>query len=144
MKKKKKIDKEIRKGITITQIKDAYSAGTNDIRKAKIELLKPLIKDEDILNLMITPENFKKIQHRIDYNIKIKNEKDETLAKTFAHGKDIHQTITELRETIQKGELIKYEYIKIELENKGYKGLRIEQEGRSHKIQIIITFRKAK
>ena len=61
-------DKTLNKGIVHQNI-DVHNTSDLDIGRIKKGLLRPLIKDEAILEIMSTEENFSKIKHKLDYNL---------------------------------------------------------------------------
>ena len=67
IKKQPSISKAIKKGITTATIKDVNSVTISELTKAKEKLLRPLIKDKEILKIMVKDENFNKLKNRLDY-----------------------------------------------------------------------------
>ena len=58
--KKNPMDKTLKKGISTATIPDALNTNQNEIHQTKRQLLKKLISDEEILNIMTQEENLKK------------------------------------------------------------------------------------
>lgn len=141
------IQQIIKKGISTAVIPNALKTGKITLEKTKQDLLRRLVLDNDLLKVVATTENIKKIKTRLEYRINILNPKGETLATTSTFNKIPETVINELQNSIVIGETIKkLETPKIEnkLKNIGYKGFTRHKDGQVNSIRIQIIFRKGK
>lgn len=69
IRRKPKIDKIIKKGITRATIKNIYNTNNLEIKNAYKKLLKPLVKDKGLLELLCTEENINKLRYRFEHRI---------------------------------------------------------------------------
>lgn len=145
LKKKPKIDQTIQKGITTATINNALETTQDQINKAKKDLLKPIVEDEEILKLLTTHENFKKLTHRLEHRITLKDKRGNVLGTSGIFARHIETTIQQLRQTTKRDMNIdkdnKYT-ISQKLEDLGYEHYKHNKDGNLHSIQIKIIFRK--
>lgn len=132
IKKQPTINQTIKKGIATTTIKNIQTANTTTIQKARIELLTPLIKDQEIRKIMTTTENFQKLKNRLDYKITAQNQNNNTLLTTELYGHTIEHTIKKLKEDLQNK---KTDYIN--LKNKGYQNTNTTTTNQNETIKTI-------
>ena len=97
------VNKAINKGIGQSDIFDAHNSQNQDIIKAKKSLLKNLVLDEDLLNLVISQENFKKIQARLEYRITFKDEQGGIIGTTSMFNKQPEKVLEKLKKVVSKG-----------------------------------------
>lgn len=143
------IEQEIRKGITETTIKDGLTAQTSDIKKAYEELFTPLVLDKDLLKLLITEENIKKLKNRFKIEGQLLSVNNSQIGNVRKMNMTIEEAIRELKEQIKIDEYIdKDEYIN----NNSPLGRLKQKEwivgfretGTLKNIQLKITFTKGK
>lgn len=85
--KRKRIDSSIRSGLTSTKPFDLLSATTATIRQKYAELLKPLVKDRELLKLVM--QNAEKIKHRFTYETTVLGNNDSGDEVAIGQLKDI-------------------------------------------------------
>lgn len=142
IKKKGTIESKIKAGTTTITTNDFHKANNNRLQSIKKEMLRPLIKDEEVLNIIATPENFKKLKHRLEYRIKIEGKDGEELTELGKTNSTPEEIQTWLKEQgIQEGNLLTYEVAKAlhYMHNFSYTKVKEEIIG---KVTTTITFRK--
>lgn len=147
IKKTKNIQQHLKKGITQTTIPNVLTATQETINKAKQKLLEPLVLDKQILQIITTPQNFNKLQHRIEYKLNVKNEKEETLGTTNKFNDNPENIIHQTKQIIKKDESIKKsETSKIQrkLENNGWNKYEHKKDGYIETVSLTLIFRKNK
>lgn len=126
--------------ITTTKIPNLSEVGMYQIKR---QLLKPMVNDQEILDIICHEENFKKLQHRVLYEIQIKDDDEQTLIDMVKGNISLGLLQTELRESgLGKGKIIEsrspiLEYLRM----KGY-NTRTLQAGVINTITTKISFRK--
>lgn len=141
------IQQAISRGITNTVIKNALKTTRSETERAKKNLLRNLVLDKDLLNVLVKTENIQKIKTRLEYRIQLQNANGEKIAETVTFNKTPEQVIQELKkgiiigEGISKGETPK---VSNKLQNMGYQKLNIYRNGNIDKIKIHIIFRKGR
>ena len=143
IKKRGSIESNIKKGIKDSVIKDIVTAKTEDITKAKKELLKDLVLDKDLLNLLISNENFNKLKNRMEYRLKAIDKYGNILIRAQAHGKTINQVQQELRKAIKNNKEVssfKYRFLDY-IKKLKWEGCRT-REGTIRNVQIQCIFRR--
>lgn len=146
IKRKGTINQAIKKGSTYIKIDSHITTG--QLKEQKKKLLSPLVLDKDLLEILITEENLKKIKYRLEYRISLKNRQGETIATTETFDKLPEETITRINEAIKDQEDIndkekKYNIDK-RLKNAGFNDLHLIKYGKVHKKEITIVFRKGR
>lgn len=154
VKKGKKIDESIAKGISYYKVRNALTSREAEKREAKEKLFSRLVYDKELLGLLITDENLKKISHRFEYKIRITDRIGTTLATTTGFLRTPDRAIEEIRQNIHEGEEIKYDGFESSstatmptakrLEAIGYEKLKIIRTGTISGAEITIVFRKGK
>ena len=140
IKTKPKINQTINKGTTQTTIKNTQTVTTQQIQKAKEQLLQPLIKDETIKQIMTTDENFNKLKHRLTHNITAYNKQGEIILTTQKYNETIQETIQKTNKDLLNKQS---DSAGLQLNQKGYKNTKILENQRITRIQITTTFKKA-
>lgn len=144
LKNKPSVQKAIKTGITTTIIKNAQNAGNTQLKKAKTELLEPLVLDKQLLKLLIKDENFNKLKHRLEYQILGKGKNGEKRISATKFNTEPETIIEELKKTIKQNEETNMSnYIK-KLELNAWKNMEKGQNGQINTIDLKIIFRKGK
>lgn len=145
-KKQGTIFSKIKKGESYAFIKDLERSGNTETKQAKTKLLKNRILDKQILNIMITDQNFDKLKNRLDYEITVKDKNGKILMKANTHGKTLNEIKTDITRTIPRG--TKIEETGYQLENTGLSeknwSTNITKTGTIHTTDLKINFRKGK
>lgn len=148
IKKLPKIRNALKKGITNTYFKDALTTTNTLINNRKKDLLKNIVIDKELLNIITTTENMKKITNRLEYRIKFKDKENKTIGETNTFNKTPEQVINEIKKISIKGEEILRKQtpkLKEKLQNlKGYQEYTHKKDGTIRTVQIQMIFRKAK
>lgn len=146
-----KIEKTINQGITQTTINNIYQTNTQDTTNAIKTLLQPLVKDQEILNLLTQDQNQQKLKHRLQHQIQIQDNTNQTLLNLQHIGKKtIQQVINEIQKNIPAGTNIDSEegtpkntnILLQTLRQLGYT-TQTTHQGTTAKAKLTITFRKA-
>lgn len=143
--KRPEINKIIKKGITTAEIENATKINRTTIIKKRKELLKSLILDKQILKQMSTDQNFNKLKSRLEYRIKIKDKKGNTLITANKFNQTIEETINELIKSKPEGQTArktKTTPFADHLKQKGWNEVKTIKEGTIEKISMTIIFRK--
>lgn len=96
-------EKILKKGINTITIEKLQYATNNYIKNKEKELLKPLVNDTELLNILVQEENMKKLQGRIIYEITYEGTPKDNLTKnneTLAKASTGAKTITTLQNEI--------------------------------------------
>lgn len=145
--KRPKIIESIRTGKSRAIIKKLLSSTRSIIERKKKDMLRPLVLDESLLNIITRDTNLKKIKSRLNYIAKIKNKKGETVAEIKSFNKTPDEVSEELKKAIKIGEEIgsqRFKQITKEL-----KWAYIEkQQGSMHQIvgevELTMTFTRGR
>lgn len=141
------INKIIKKGIGTGTIQNILESENQELNKAKKQTLQNLVLDQQLLQLLITRENYKKIKNRIECRISMKNNKNETLATFSTFNKEPEEIIHNLKTKFKQNETID-PHSKSQAINKlkfyGYVNIDGKKTGKLHSIQMQIIFRKGK
>lgn len=142
------INQAIKRGITTSNIPDALRATQAQIKQAKKDILKNLVADPELLELLTLPENMNKLKHRLEYRVEFKDQQGKTLATVGTFNKTPEEVVNELKKTIVEGEEIdhtKTPTLARKLEQlKTYTKLNIKEKGKVKRAFINIVFRKGK
>lgn len=116
LRRRKSINEVLKKGISKVTI-DYNQVRNNSIalRKTYYQLLKPLIKDEEILRIMIQPENIEKIKHRIKINTTITGEERKNIM-IDSYNKTLGTIISEVEE-LKRGGFITQQSLRTMIKN---------------------------
>lgn len=101
MKKYKKIENYLKTTITEITITDANNQTPKETQDKLIELLKPVVTDKEILNIITQPTNIEKIKHRLEHIITIKNEAEETLITAKKFNANTYNIIQEIQQNLK-------------------------------------------
>lgn len=120
IRRQKPLDSLIGKGITETGVLDnMVKVDRAKIKKAYVKMLEPLVKDKDLLNILVRPENVEKFKHRIEGKITMIDEKNKVNMVFRVFNKSIDEMTTDLRD-IMNGEKLWIKDVR-NLRNKGYR-----------------------
>lgn len=145
----KTLERMIKRGIQAVIINDTHKANQHTIKTSYKKLLQDLVLDKKLLEILATEENMKKMSHRIEQRIEIKNEQGQTILETSKIGVTTNQAISEINQTIKKGEEIKKSYqtdTKIQtLKNLGWTNIQQKEQNKmtTNRIQLTTILRKA-
>lgn len=145
IKKRGTLNSNIKKGITSTIIHNAENISNAKIKKAKTELVERLIYDKDILELIIRDENFNKLRNKFEYHIIVKDRNNKELLTCFKHNETLQKILEDIKK-MKKNKDVRHnktDSLKQFLKEKGYKNIKDTQDGKIHKIDLKIIFRKA-
>lgn len=142
--KQKKIAEQIDKGITSYTIENLQKFPMQSIPQAYKELLRPLVKDDQLLDILSNEQNMQKISNRLAYHATLIDNKNGNLATVRQIGKktltNIHKDFLEL---IEYGEEVEDNYQKVakRLQRAGY-DYSHKTNGNVHRIKLTITLTK--
>lgn len=118
------IESIIKKGMTTTKpvnLKTADRHKTTTIYKA---MLRELVKDRELLDILTQEENIKKIKHRIESKIIMTDDSGGVVANLTVYNKTAGEVILDIQENLKQGEISSSGVSR--LRDKGY---RIEMRG---------------
>lgn len=152
--KNRKLQQNIRRGLTNVTINNTLNTTTTEIHKKTKELLRPLVYDQQILNLLATDHNMQKLKIRLEHRITLKGKNEEQLGTASIFQKTSNETIIQLKDAFKTGEAITpntrtkggltIPSTSTKLKQLGYKGINIITNGELRSIKTTIIFRKAK
>lgn len=128
----------ITKGIQTITINNPTTITTTQIKEKTKELLKNLVLDKELLNIITQEQNLQKIKTRFQ-NTTIYTEQNKTIGRSDLYNATPTEAINEIKRKITKGMRIGYKTLKQTLtkwQNTFY------QEGNANQITMKITFRK--
>lgn len=140
-----KIEKDFKVGIGTSTIEDVNNTNENEIRKAIIDSIKPLIKDEDILGVLSMEENVKRMVTRFEVKTELLDSSNGQIGELITIGK---HTPREVVQMIQKNFIPNMDYGEIyiavdKLRKMGF-GYVDNKKGQLHKTRMKIVFRKGR
>lgn len=143
IKKRGSIASNIKRGVQSSTIQNILSSKTEDLTKIKKELLEDLVLDKDLLNLLITDENFNKLKNRLEYTILAKDRSGSTLIEASVHGKTLNEVKNEIQKALNNNmEVSKTKYRFLDyLKKLGWEGER-KKDGVINNVQLTVVFRK--
>lgn len=130
-----KISKSIRRGKTISKTYDLLTAGMTRTKIVYRQLLKPLVYDKGLLELVI--RNAHKIKHRFQHELEFIGEKGERLGWVRETGMTVEAVIEKYKS--QVGKYTKIGYMTLKRINKNTK---YEREGTLIGIRTVSIFGK--
>lgn len=146
IKRSPKLGDMIKKGVTYNVIEKAYLVAQqpNLAKREYNKLLRTLVLDKKILNILTQPENIQKMKTRFEYMIEYQDEKGKTLFKATAINKTLEEVLRACANAGRKGEdIIKEERYRImaELLKSGIKGDMVGT-GKIDNMRVTMIFRK--
>lgn len=148
LKKQGTINQQLHTGQQKQTIQNIYKTTDKQIHQTTQQLLQPLVLDQQILNILNTEENLKKIKTRFFYNINFNGHNQRTLAKTTASNqtpKEIIQKLKQIKnQKIDTTETPKNKQLNAFLTLNGIQPLEPQENGQITSIQLTITFTKGK
>lgn len=150
IKQKPTMNQIIKKGITTETINNTKNTNQQQINQIKRKLLEPLIKDQQLLEILSEDQNFNKLKNRLDYKLTIQGETitgQAELAKAEKHGTTINEAIQEINQTIIIGERTKKDEttpLIQRLKDLGWYNTETLLEGYITNPKLTITLRKGK
>ena len=95
------------------------------------------------LNSLVLPENFKKLQGRLDYVLRARDIKGNILIDAFKHGASFEEVQQEIKKAFQNNKVVtkhKYHFLKY-LQFKNWVGVK-KGVGTITSVELIITLRR--
>lgn len=137
------LERLLKKGIQAVRINNILTATNNTIHVANRKLIQDIVLDKRIQDIIASEENMKKMKFRLEHRIELINTKGETLATLNKVGKTLRETTNDLKNTLQKGQEIKYEKSLNTLKGLGY-NTNFNQKGTLNRIQVTTILRKTR
>ena len=146
IKKRPEVISAIKTGRRSAVIPNIETANRNTLMRAKKEMLSSLVYDKQLLELISSEENMKKLKNRLEYRITLKDEEGNVLMKANAFNKVPNQMMEELKGSVRAGEKIERNDYNIskKLEMIGFNNFERVHEGTISKIEMTMIFRKGK
>lgn len=139
-----KISESMQKGVSRLRIDRFDEQSSNMMNIHKKNLLRPIVLDEGIREVLSQEGNFKKIKYRCEYRLEIKDERNNVLATAGIIGKSPEEIREDLRKII-KGENVNKDFtndgIK-KLEGNGWKELDRLRNGTIDRLDVLMIFKK--
>lgn len=138
-----KIEQIISKGRAECYLQDIKNTTQGDILQARQKILKNLIDDKQIRNLVAKQENFNKLKNRLEIKATITDKQGNTILQQRTFNKTIEQAIDDLKKVTQKHK--KHQYLKWAaqiLKLRGWRDPEQITQGTIHKIQLKVIFTK--
>lgn len=137
----------LKTGISQTQINDAKRITNKQLYDKTRELLRDLVLDEKLLDLMVTRENIRKIQSRLEYRITFKDKYGDTIGTTGAFNKTPQQVVDDMKRMNVDGEEVrqaKTPTLSEKLTKAGYQKYQHYSDGKIARANINIILRKGR
>lgn len=145
IRKRGKISQHITRGLSKTVIQDVLTAGAGETKTAIDKLLKPLVKDKQIREILGTEENLNKLITRFEYRVKLFDEAGKELMEFNKFNNTPQRQIVELQNTL-KGESVEedYEYNRLleKLKLIQAENINTKNYGKIAKARLTIIFRR--
>ena len=135
--KRPEIQQYLKKGITTATITNPQENTERKIIRARRSLLRGIVLDNQIREMMVTDENFKKLKNRLSYEITGYNDQGKKTLVTNRYTEDIRTVIGEMKKEIV-GQRMEYEQLRGK-----WKKTKAYEKGITRKVIMRITFRKA-
>lgn len=145
MTKKPQIKDLFKIGITSVTLNNTRMATYKEIKQTEKELLKNVVKDQEILTILLQENNLQKIKHRFEHIISM-NDNEGKLITCNTIGKTLTDVTTELNTNIPyKTRTEDFSpTLKQKLEAMQYKNIEHHRNGSIDIIKIKTIFRKTK
>lgn len=154
---RKPLEQTIEKGIGITIIKNIQTAGNTELKKAYKELLKNLVLDKELLNMIAIDDTMSKLRYRIEQKAIFNGEaelergKYENIETKLGIATTIGQKTP--RETIQDIKTMMTDNTLLYISGKGGSSLiqklnnagytyKHQQDGKAGRVDLMLIFRK--
>lgn len=147
IKRTKPVQQLIKTGITNTNITNAQKTTNKQIHDKTKELLKDLVLDKKILDLLVTRENIKKIKSRLEYRITFKDKDGDTIGTSGAFNKTPQEVINDMKKMNIDGEEVvqaKTPTLNNKLNKAGYQKYQHRNDGKIRRTEVNIILRKGK
>lgn len=144
------ISTSIKGGITKNYEPNINTMTNHKIHEYNKKLLRKLVKDNEILEMIAKEENMRKLSHRQEHTITLRNEHGETLGTATRYNRTTRETIQELLNSDLIGQQIRnitadYQSgINHKLRNIGYTKTEMKKTGTIRTISIETNFIKGK
>lgn len=146
IKKLPRINEIFKSGISSVKINDVLQTDQKLARNKVKELLRKLVLDENLLDIISSNNNIKKIMKRLEYRYTIIGNEGEDLGQ-FNHigKKTVEQTVQEIRKLLKIRQYIEPDSPTVAkvLNERGYEFYPTRREGFINRIECVIIFRKA-
>lgn len=147
IKKKGTIEQNIKKGIGKATITNISRTGNTQKKQALRKLLKNLVIDKEIREIMILPENINKLKHRMEYKITFYNDEAEPLLRSSKMNTTIENVLQDTQWVEQQRERIDNtspQKVTEQLKRTGWKNIQLTKEGNCTHTKLEIKFMKGK
>lgn len=140
-KKRGELKQQYNKGISTTTISNTKTTTEQQTRQAIKRLLTPMVKDQDLLNILSETQNFEKLKNRTEYTTQAIGTNNETLTKANLYNNTIEKALKDTNEILQIGDEIKKGYDKQtkRLKERGWQNAENQNNGTIHRTQLTIT-----
>jgi hypothetical protein len=120
-----RIDNLIEKGITTNIVSNLKVLDRKMIHNTYIKMLKPLVKDKELLEILATEENIKKFKQRIQTSVTVTSKEEGIRFELRIFNKTLEEVSNDFKEIGKKEGIFEGDIQKIL--NKGYKFTGIQQ-----------------
>lgn len=131
---------QMKKGLVHTTIPNTKTITEQDIQTAIKTLLKPMIKDQQMLNIMAERQNWEKLKNRTEYTIQAQG-KTGTLLQANLYNNTIDKAIKDINDILHTGDEVKKGYDKYtkQFKTRGWQNAENKQDGTIERTQLKIV-----
>lgn len=147
IKKRPTLESQVEKGIGQAIIRDGRTAGQHHIRQATQNLLRKLVLDKKLLEIISTEENMKKIKHRLEHRLIFIGADKKIIGKSAVFRKTTTEVIRDIKNIVGRNEEVikqRTPALATKLTNYGYQKYDHRKDGKITTTKVHIIFRKGK
>lgn len=148
IKKQRPIDKSIRSGVAKIILESPEKKNSFEMKNTIKKLLRQVVLDKDLIEILAQDQNLEKIKHRFEYQLNIRNEKDETVMTMNKLNENPNKAMTQIKNSITEGEDVSNGFSKTQtarkFENNNWKFLNdnTNKGGKIKRTTLVLIFRK--
>lgn len=150
LKSRPNVEDSFKMGVFAATVPNIAGATNSDLMKAKMNMLKGLVHDQELIKVLAQEHNLKKVKKRFEYRIRFHDSTGAELASTSTFNKTIEKVRSELEWIVRKGDQIKFpdhyasNISKRIAFTKGYTKMQAKKGGIVTRTSVEMIFRKGK
>lgn len=135
------IQQGYKKGISTTTIQNIKEATDEKVKQHIKELLKPMVKDKDLLEILAEQANFEKLKNRTQYKTIATGQNKEKLVTAELYNSELSKAIKDTKDVLWIGDEVNKGYNKQanRLKAKGWQNAENKADGTIARIDMQIT-----
>lgn len=138
---RRSIKSVFKKGISKIKISDVHRIDNITVNKKNKELLSKIVKDQDILNILIQNENLNKLKFRFNHILSFKDEDGKIIGQDTIIGKmTLNEIIAIIQNNVMKGEVIEGSQGWKRINDRINTNIKDGKEGTIENVEVITTF----